>query len=163
MRIFKHLITTERHVLQVFTRAHLERITQAIKASETQHSGEIRFAVESSLELQPLLKKQTPRQRAIQVFGELRVWDTELNNGVLIYILLADHAIEIVADRGIHAKVGSSCWETLCKNIQAAFVQGRFEQGAMDCITAVSDQLIEHFPHAGGGHNELPDPPVVIG
>lgn len=162
-RTLKHLTTSERHVRQIFTPAHLEHIAHTIKASETRHSGEIRFAVESSLELQPLLQDITPRQRAIEVFSELHVWDTELNNGVLIYVLLADHAIEIVADRGIHAKVGTGYWEDLCKAIQASFAQGNYEEGAMNCIGAVSNTLIEHFPHEGGGNNELPDTPVVIG
>lgn len=162
-RILKHLVTAEKHVRQVFTTTHLGHIAQTIKASETRHSGEIRFAVESSLELRPLLQGQTPRQRAIEVFSDLHVWDTELNNGVLIYILLADHAIEIVADRGINAKVGSEYWDELCQGIQAAFAQGRFEEGAKTCIQAVSQQLIAHFPHYGGGKNELPDTPAVIG
>lgn len=162
-RIWNHLTTTERHVRQIFTPMHLEHIAHTIKASETQHSGEIRFAVESSLELQPLLQNLSPRQRAVEVFSDLHVWDTELNNGVLIYVLLADHAIEIVADRGIHAKVGTTYWEDLCKAIQASFAQGHFEEGAMNCISAVSDKLIEHFPHDGGGKNELPDTPVLVG
>ena len=162
-RIIKHLISTERSVRQIFKPAQLEQIANAIRASENSHSGEIRFAVESSLELQPLLQNITPRQRAIQVFSDLHVWDTELNNGVLIYVLLADHAIEIVADRGIHAKVGTLYWEDLCKAIQAEFAQGHFEEGAKTCIAAVSEKLIEYFPHNGGGTNELPDTPVVIG
>lgn len=91
------------------------------------------------------------------------MWDTELNNGVLVYILLADHAIEIVADRGIHAKVGSTYWEDLCKNIQASFALGHYEEGVMACIAAVSEKLTEHFPHDGGGKNELPDTPIILG
>lgn len=162
-RILKHLMTAERHVRQIFSPMHLDRIAQTIKASETRHSGEIRFAVESSIELQPLLQGQTPRQRAIEVFSELHVWDTELNNGVLIYVLLADHAIEIVADRGIHTKVGTQYWEELCRTIQSEFAQGHYAEGAMRGIQAVSGKLIEHFPHDGGGKNELPDAPVVIG
>lgn len=162
-RILKHLTTTERDVRKIFPVTHIEHISQTIKTSETLHSGEIRFAIESSLEFQPLLKNQTPRQRAIEVFSDLHVWDTELNNGVLIYILLADHAIEIVADRGIHAKVGSTYWEELCSSIQAAFADGRYEEGAKASIEAVGEKLIEHFPHDGGGKNELPDTPVIIG
>ena len=162
-RILKHLLITERHVRKIFTPKHLERFAQTIKASERQHSGEIRFAVESSLEFEPLIKNQTARQRAIEVFSQLQVWDTELNNGVLIYVLLADHAIEIVADRGIHAKVGAAHWESLCKSIQNDFAHGYFEEGTNACIQAVSDQLIKHFPHTNGGKNELPDMPVVFG
>lgn len=162
-RIYTHLMTAERHVRRIFKREQLDHLAHAIKTSEMLHSGEIRVAVESSLELQPLLRRQTPRERAIEVFSELHVWDTELNNGVLIYVLLADHAIEIVADRGIHAKVGNAYWEELCKEVGRAFRKGQFETGVMDCIEAVSKQLIEHFPHKGGGKNELPDTPVVIG
>lgn len=161
-RIFTHMMASERHVRKIFHTSQLEHIAQAIKASETRHSGEIRVAVESSLELQALLQQQTPRQRAIEVFSELHVWDTELNNGVLIYVLLADHAIEIVADRGIHAKVGSAYWENLCSKIEQAFAQGQFEDGVMTCVAAVSEKLIELFPHDGGGKNELPDTPVVM-
>ncbi|MEQ9108681.1 MAG: TPM domain-containing protein [Limnobacter sp.] len=161
-RILKHLMTTERHVRKIFTPTHLEHIAHSIQTSERQHSGEIRFAVESALELQTLLDKATPRQRAIEVFSELHVWDTELNNGVLIYVLLADHAIEIVADRGIHAKVGTQYWDNLCKAIETAFAKGHYEEGVKTCVAAVSEKLIQHFPHDGGGENELPDTPVVI-
>ncbi|MCE2746175.1 MAG: TPM domain-containing protein [Burkholderiales bacterium] len=136
-RIYRHMMTAERHVRKIFQQTQLNRISNAIKASETRHSGEIRVAVESSLELQQLLGQQTPRQRAIEVFSELHVWDTELNNGVLIYVLLADHA--------------------------KAFAQGQFEEGVMSCIEAVSEKLIEHFPHRREDENELPDAPVLIG
>lgn len=162
-RIQQHLTCTERQVKKLFHPAHLEHIAQSIKASETRHSGEIRFAIESALELLPLLNEQTARERAIEVFSNLHVWDTELNNGVLIYILLADHAIEIVADRGINSKVQAEYWQTLCADIQEAFAKGQYEEGAKACIDAVSQKLIEHFPHEGGGKNELPDAPLVIG
>jgi uncharacterized membrane protein len=157
------MVTAERHVRKIFKPSQLDHIASAIKTSETRHSGEIRVAIESSLELQQLLAQQTPRQRAIEVFSELRVWDTEQNNGVLIYVLLADHAIEIVADRGIHAKVDNTYWEALCHQIEMAFAQGQFEAGVMNCIEAVSSKLIEYFPHRREDENELPDAPVVIG
>lgn len=162
-RIQQHLVCTERQVRKLFHATHLEQIAQSIKTSETKHSGEIRFAIESALELMPLLNEQTARERAIEVFSDLHVWDTELNNGVLIYILLADHAIEIVADRGISSKVPQEYWQTLCTGIQDAFAKGQYEEGAKACIEAVSQKLIEHFPHQGGGKNELPDAPIVIG
>ncbi|HEX4856024.1 MAG TPA: TPM domain-containing protein [Limnobacter sp.] len=162
-RILRHLLIAERHAKRIFTARHLEQIAQTIKASERFHSGEIRFAVESSLEFQPLLRSQTARQRAIEVFSRLRVWDTEHNNGVLIYILLADHAIEIVADRGIHSKVGTACWESLCRDIQASFSNQQFGEGSTVCVQAISKLLIEHFPDDGGGQNELPDTPIIIG
>jgi hypothetical protein len=161
-RIFKHLMTADRHVRKLFTPLHIEQITQKIQASEKLHSGEIRFAIESALELQAVLQNQTPRQRAIEVFSDLQVWDTELNNGVLIYVLLADQAIEIVADRGIHAKVGTAYWEDLCKKTQTSFETGCYIEGASQCIQAINDQLSAHFPLDGGGNNELDDAPVII-
>jgi uncharacterized membrane protein len=162
-RVLKHLVISERHARRIFTKNHLELIAQTIKASEKFHSGEIRFAVESSLEFQPLLRKLTARERAIEIFSRLRVWDTEHNNGVLIYILLADHAIEIVADRGIHARVGTPGWENLCREVQASFSRHQYGEGATVCVQTISKLLIEHFPDDGGGHNELPDTPIIIG
>lgn len=162
-RIVKHLMSTERQVRKIFPQNQLDQIAQSIRSSETRHSGEIRCALESALDLRALMQGITPRERAIDVFSELRVWDTELNNGVLIYVLLADHAIEIVADRGIQAKVGTAGWEALCKNIQSAFAQGQYAAGIERCIHAIHEQLSTHFPHDGGGNNELPDHPIVIG
>jgi len=162
-RTLKHLVCTERQVHAMFPPAQLEDIAQLIKFSESQHSGEIRFAVESALDIGPLMNGQTPRERAIEVFSQLQVWDTELNNGVLVYILLADHAIEIVADRGIHAKVPGEYWAGVCIDIQKHFANGEFVQGAKNSIQAVCKVLSEHFPHRGGDKNELPDYPIILG
>jgi uncharacterized membrane protein len=140
----------------------MERITQAIAASEAGHHGEIRFAVEASLDWGHLLKGVTARERAVQVFSELRVWDTEANNGVLIYLLVADRDVEILADRGVHGKVGAEGWETICKAMEAEFRQGRFEAGVMLGLERVGLHLRRHFPRAGADVNELPDRPVVL-
>jgi uncharacterized membrane protein len=161
-RMLRHLVMTHWQVNRTFPRPALIAIEQAIKASETAHVGEIRFAVEGALHSTPLFKGQSARERAIDVFSQLRVWDTEHNNGVLIYLLLADRDVEIVADRGVHAKVGAREWESICRKMEAAFKQANYENGVVSGIEAVSQHLIQHFPAAGGGRNELPDQPVML-
>lgn len=161
-RIAKHLMMTHWQVNRTFPRHTLIAIEQAIKASETEHAGEIRFAVEGALDGTPLFKGQSARERAIEMFSQLRVWDTEHNNGVLIYLLLADRDVEIVADRGIHAKVGSQEWEKICRTMEAAFKQANYEGGVVSGIQAVTQYLVKHFPAYGAGQNELSDKPVVL-
>lgn len=161
-RIARHLFTTDRHVARVFPRITLDAIEAAIKASEASHVGEIRFAVEGALDGEPLFKGQTARDRAVEVFSKLRVWDTEHNNGLLIYLLLADRAVEIVADRGIHARVGEAEWSRVCRDMEASFAQSAFEAGVVSGVQSVTSHLALHFP-AGSGHlNELPDRPEVL-
>lgn len=165
-RIGKHLLMTRRQVSKAFPRSALVAIEQAIKASETAHDGEIRFVLEGALDGAALFKGQPARERAIDVFSQLRVWDTERNNGVLIYLLLADRDVEIVADRGIHAKVGAQEWERLCRTMEEAFKQAKYEEGVLSGIRSVAQHLVEHFPcdtsSASAGRNELPDNPVVL-
>ena len=161
-RIAKHLMMPPWQVNWAFPRQTLVAIEQAIKASETAHTGEIRFVVEGALDGTPLFKGQSARERAVDVFAQLRIWDTEHNNGVLIYLLLADRDVEIVADRGVHAKVGNWGCEEICRGMETAFKQGDYEGGVVDGIQAVAQHLIKHFPAAGAGLNELPDKPVVM-
>jgi uncharacterized membrane protein len=137
-------------------------IERAIRAGEATHAGQIVFAVEGALDGVPLFRNQPARARALDIFAHLRIWDTVHNNGVLIYLLLADRDVEIVADRGIHAKVGAAVWENICAAMEAEFRQGRFESGVVNGIGAISRQLAQHFPKEGAGPNELPDAPVVI-
>jgi len=146
----------------VFPQRVLNSIEQAIKQGETTHSGQVRFVVEGALGDTSLFRDQPARERALDVFSHLRIWDTELNNGVLIYLLLADHDVEIVADRGIHAKVGAEGWETICRAMEAEFKSGEFEGGAIRGIEAVSRELAKHFPPRHPQRNELPDEPVVL-
>ena len=161
-RIGKHLIQHRWKARRLFPRGVLDAIEQAIKAGETTHAGQVRFAVEGALDGAPLFRDQPTRERALDVFGQLRIWDTAHNNGVLIYLLLADRQVEIVADRGISDRVGAAGWEAICVEMEADFTAGHFEQGAIKGIEAVSAQLAKYFPAQGAGPNELPDEPVVM-
>ncbi len=161
-RIMRHLSSGGAVVQRAFPSRTLEAIERAIRATEVKHDGQIRFAVEAALELAPLLAGQTAQQRAIDVFSKLRVWDTEHNNGVLIYLLLADRDVEIVADRGIHARLGKEVWEAICREMEAAFRAGHFEAGVLAGIHAVGEHLAHHFPARSGKSNEMPDRPVVL-
>ncbi|MEO6064760.1 MAG: TPM domain-containing protein [Lysobacterales bacterium] len=161
-RITRHLLMSHWQVNRAFPRQTSIAIEQAIKASETAHLGEIRFAVEGALDGTALFKGQSARDRALEVFSQLRVWDTEHNNGVLIYLLLADRDVEIVADRGIHAKVGSQDWEKICRTMETAFKQANYEEGMLSGIQAVTQHLVQHFPAVGDGQNELLDKPIVL-
>lgn len=161
-RVMRHLSMGRAAVRRVFPPRALNAIEQTIRAAEARHAGQIRFAVEASLELAPLLAGQTAQQRAIEVFSTLRVWDTEHNNGVLIYLLLADHDVEIIADRGIHVRLGREVWEAICHEMEAAFRAGHFEAGVIAGIQAVGEHLSRHFPAHDGKPNEMPDSPVVL-
>ena len=161
-RFFKHLFFTDAQVRRAFAPATLQAIEQAIHASEKLHSGEVRFAVEGALDSARIAAGQSARERAIEVFSQLRVWDTERNSGVLIYVLLADHAVEIVADRGIHAKAGTASWDAICKDMQAEFSKSAFHTGALGGIAAVASLMTAHFPPDGADVNELPNAPVLL-
>src|SRR5205823_791209 len=126
------------------------------------HCGQVRFVVEGALEGRPLFRNQPVRQRALDIFSELRIWDTAHNNGVLIYLLLADRNVEIIADRGVDAKVGAANWQKICAEMEKEFTTGNFERGVIKGIEAVSRELARHFPPYAGEPNELPDAPVVI-
>ena len=142
--------------------AALEAIELAIEASEVRHAGELRFVVEHALHPLAVLQGQTGRARALELFSALRIWDTEHNSGVLIYLLMADHDIEIVVDRGVRARVPDERWAALCHVLEAHFRRGDFQQGALDAVAAITDELVRHFPADGDGHNELPDRVLVL-
>jgi len=161
-RIGRHLIEHRWRLRRIFPPQALARIEQAIKAGEATHSGQVRFVVEGALDGAPLFRNQPARERALDVFSQLRIWDTAHNNGVLIYLLLADHDFEIVADRGIDSRVGYDGWEKICQDMESDFRAGNFERGVVKGIGAVSHELAAHFPRSGGGPNELPDKPVVL-
>ena len=161
-RITKHLLGNQSRVRKAFPAKALAAIEQAIKASEASHAGQIRFVVEGALDGAPLFRDQSARERAIDVFSQLRIWDTEHNNGVLIYLLLADRDVEIVVDRGIDVHVGAAGWEAICQLMEADFREGHFERGVIKGVNAVTQHLATHFPSDGATVNELPDAPVVL-
>jgi uncharacterized membrane protein len=161
-RIGKHLLEHHWRARRLFPPKALIAIEQAIKIGETTHSGQVRFVVEGALDGAPLFRDQPARERAIDIFAQLRIWDTVHNNGVLIYLLLADRDVEIVADRGIDMKVGAAGWEKICRDMEGDFKAGKFQSGVIRGIEAVSRQLAQYFPAQGKGANELPDAPVVI-
>ena len=159
-RALKHLFIPHWLALRPFPRSTLTKIEHAIKASERSHSGEIRFAVEGPLHLAHM--RVSTRERARQVFGQLGVWDTEGNSGVLIYVQLVDRRIEIVADRGIAARVKQPEWDAVCRAMERAFKAGEYEAGALAAIQAVTAILAQHFPPGAANPNELSDKPAVL-
>jgi len=161
-RIGKHLLHHHWLLRRYFPPKVLAAIEAAIKAGEATHSGQVRFVVEGALDGAPLFRNQPARERALDIFSQLRIWDTHHNNGVLIYLLLADRNVEIVADRGIDAKVGAAGWENICRGMETDFRAGNFEGGVIKGVEAVSRELATHFPKVSGGPNELPDAPVVM-
>ena len=161
-RILKHLCTTGLHLRRRFPQATLDAIEQEIAKSEALHNGELRFAIETALDLPPLLHGLRSRQRAQDLFSLLRVWDTEMNGGVLIYLLLVDHKVEIVADRGIAAKVEQADWEMVCREMEQAFRAGDFKGGAIVGVQRISALLAQHFPPETRNPNELPNKPYIL-
>ncbi|WP_028229851.1 TPM domain-containing protein [Paraburkholderia mimosarum] len=161
-RFFRHLFMTRWHVNAAFPRRSLHAIEKAVQKSHQAHIGQVRFAVEGALHSAALFKGVSARERAIDIFSQLRVWDTEYNNGVLIYLLLADRDVEIIADRGIHAKVDSSEWEAICRAMEAAFRQDAYQSGVLRGIEQVTQLLAKHFPAHCPPRDELPSSPVVM-
>ncbi len=163
VRFWRHLATDHRSARRAFPESALARIEAAITEGEKRHSGQIRFVVEPALPLGRVMKGLPRRERALEVFGLLRIWDTEHNAGVLVYLLLADRGVEIVADRGIHRKVGDAEWAALCGRMETAFREGRFAAGAETGIAEINALLVQHFPRDGPMvANELPDRPLIL-
>lgn len=160
-RLFRHLTITRSELRSSFAAAVIEAIEAEIRSAERRHGGELRFAVELALPVSALLRNTSPRQRAVEVFSELRVWDTEENSGVLIYVLLADRDVEIVADRGICRHVAPAEWEAICHEMEDHFRRGEFLDGARAGVRRISELLVRHFPPRRENPNELPDRPLV--
>jgi uncharacterized membrane protein len=140
----------------------LTDIENAVKQSESQHSGELRFAIENSLAPGWVWHGMSARFRATQIFSNLRVWDTEENSGVLIYVELADHEVHILADRGINKRVSQTEWDTIAQMMQSEFSQGNFRQGSLQGIERITSLLASHFPAKPENANELQNRPVII-
>jgi uncharacterized membrane protein len=149
-RFFKHVFCPPWRARRVFPKASLKAIKAAISASEGRHLGELRFVVENHLHFHQLWRGLSARQRAMEIFSQLRIWDTEHNTGVLIYLLLAECRLEIIADPRI------------CRNMETRFRQGAFESGALEGLEAITELLCQHFPATADNPNEIPDAPVVL-
>jgi len=161
-RFWRHIAMTPWQAARAFPEKSLDAIGRRVGEHEKRHRGEVRFVVEAELTTAQLWAGLTSRARAVEVFSGLRVWDTEENTGVLVHVLLADHKVEIVADRGVSAKVGNEEWQAICRTMQDAFRAGRFEEGALAGVTAISELLERHFPAREANANELPDRPLML-
>lgn len=159
-RICRHLFATRSALRRTFNRQVLDAIEAAIRETETTHGGEIRFAIENELEFGALWRDVTPRQRAIDAFAHLGVWDTEANNGVLIYVLWADRDVEIVADRAFTGRVSDEEWRAVCHRMEALFAAGQADDAAVAGVREVGALIARHFPQAD--RNELSDRPVLL-
>ena len=161
-RFWRHVLMSPVQAARAFPAATLDAIEREIAAHEKLHRGEVCFVVEAELTTAQLWAGLAPRDRAREVFAERGVWNTEENNGVLIYLLLADRDVEIVADRGIDARAEAGEWQRVCHMMEEHFAAGRFEEGAIAGVNAVSLLLERHFPASGEGKDELPNRPVTI-
>jgi uncharacterized membrane protein len=165
-RLIRHAIATHWRTRLLFPGKALDAIEQAIARAELTHAGEIRFAIETALTPLHILNGVTPRARALDVFAHLRVWDTEHNNGVLIYVQVADRDVEIVADRGFEARVSPAEWEAVCRLMEEHYRAGRFQAGSVAGVDAIANLLARHFPQgqgrSAGSRNQLPDRPTLL-
>jgi TLP18.3/Psb32/MOLO-1 phosphatase superfamily protein len=160
-RMLKHVLA-DFALKRRFSRAVLDAVEKAVSEQERRHSGQLRLAVEGGLPAANLLHGQGARARALEVFARLGVWDTQHNSGVLLYVLLGDRAVEIIADRGIQARVPQADWDAICRLMESHFARGEFARGSIAGIEAAGDLLAAHFPAAGERPNELPDQPAVL-
>ena len=170
----RHLWMDADDTRSAIPRDMLQRLAQRVAASEKRHSGEVRICVEAALPASYLWRlgrehtiRALTRQRAVMMFGKLRVWDTQHNSGVLIYVLLAEHAIEIVADRGLSKHVSAAQWRDMVAHMSAAFKAGRYEDGLTEALAEISAVMMQHFAIDGSQSglenlNELPDNPLLM-
>jgi len=162
LRMLKHLLLPDWWLRRAFGRADLAAIGSAIATSENSHRGELRFVVEGPLPVAALWRGLSPRARAVDLFATLRVWDTEENSGILIYVQLVDRRVEILADRGIAARVAQAEWDAICRTMEADFRSGEWRRGAVQAVARAGALLAQHFPAGDSNPNELPDQPLML-
>ena len=160
-RFWRHVVMTPWRAARCFPAATMDRLQREIAAQETRHRGEVAFFVEAELSTAQLWQALSPRERAKQVFAAEGIWNTEENNGVLVYLLLAERKVEIVADRGIDQRVAPGTWQAIVDLMDAHFREARFEAGASQGLQAIGALLEKHFPSDGSARNELGDRPVL--
>lgn len=176
-RLLRHITASHWRTRLRFPPATLDAIEAAVARAERNHAGEIRFAIETALAPLQVINDLSSRARALEVFAHLKVWDTEHNNGVLVYVQLADRSVEIVADRGFHGRVSQPEWEAVCHLMEVHFRAGRFAAGAIAGVDAVAALLARHYPQAPApsaappaaappfeleASNQLPDRPTLL-
>jgi uncharacterized membrane protein len=161
-RAWRHLTSSKTEAQAAFPDETLTALAEAITAGEQTHRGEVRLIVEKGLPLDAAWDGVTCRQRALTLFADYGVWDTEDNCGVLIYVNLAEHTVDIVADRGIDRRIDRATWQGVCRTMTEGFKRGQFHQATLTAIGQVNDLLRQHFPSDGGGPNELPDKPLML-
>ena len=161
-RLIQHWLASLRPARKLIPPSALAQIEHEIELAERSHAGEIRVAVETALSLRQIWHKLSARQRALQVFASLGVWDTKHNNGVLIYVLLGDRAVEIIADRGIAEHIPAAEWQALCDEVGERFRQGDATAGCCVAVQSVGRRLARFFPASEGEGNELPNQPVLL-
>jgi len=162
IRLLEHLLLPDWWVQRVFSTSDLAAIGTAVAACEKSHRGELRFVVEGPLPVSALWRGMVPRARAVELFSTLRVWDTGENSGILIYVQLVDRKVEILADRGIAARVPQAEWDAICRDMEVSFHRGEWRPGALQAVTRAGELLASHFPAGSGTLNELPDQPLVL-
>ena len=161
-RLLRHLFASRAVTRRRFSAATMKSIETAIAAAEQRTSGEVRFVIESALDLPEVWAGVGARDRAMQTFSDLHMWNTENRNGVLVYVLLADRQVEIVADRGAVERIGQADWEGVCRLMEGHFGEGRFAEGAVAGVAAVGGLLARHFPPGGPNRDELPNQPALL-
>ena len=162
MNPLKHMLLPDAALGRRFPSHLLTAIEKAVAQSERLHRGEIRFAIEAVLDWRTLWRVSSARERALEVFAELQVWDTRERNGVLIYVLLAERDVEIVADRGLDGKVAPDEWRHVCEIMEQDFREGRWDAGALNGIEAVTRLLVREFPATGPGVDEQLNRPSLL-
>lgn len=162
VRLIRHLLLPDWWLMRDFPAASRQAFAAAIARSESLHRGELRLVIEAGLPIESLWSGQSAHDRAVELFSRLRVWDTEHNSGVLVYLQLVDRRVEIVADRGIDGRVGAPFWATVCRGMEAEFRAGRFETGVIAALDAITRELTQHFPAAADNPDELPNTVVVL-
>ena len=161
-RAFRHLFTTSRAGKKAFPETTLQAIQEVITAGEKLHRAEVQLIVEPSLPLSEIWEGTSSRERAIELFSTHRIWDTEENSGILIYIDLADHQVEIVADRGIDHITTSDEWRSICQTMTSGFAQGNYHDSAIAALKLLNDILHDHLPDLEGQPDQLPNRPIIL-